>query len=119
MENPPSTQKFKGRVKDCDDNNNNNKNNNFNDEIEDGIHAREDINCYLVTNNDVSAKERANDRFNNEVVESQNNLINTDNDSIEFDLHSLMTENDTIDFEFSEKKDIRFNSIEESNLELK
>ena len=54
LENPPSTQKFKGEVKDCDDNNN--KNNNFNDE---------DINCYLVTNNDVSAKISANDHINN------------------------------------------------------
>ena len=30
-----------------------------------------------------------------------------------------MTENDTIDFEFFEKKDLRFNCIEESNLALK
>ena len=106
LENPLSTQKFKGRVKDCDDNNNNNKNNNFNDEIEDGIHASEDINCYLVTDNDVSANISDNNQINNEFVESQNNLINTDNDSIEFDLLSVMTENDTIDFEFFEKKKI-------------
>ena len=72
-----------------------------------------DVNCYLVTNNDDSATESANDKINNEFVESQNNLINTDNDLIEFDLRSLMTENDTIDFEFFKKEYIRFNSIEE------
>ena len=118
LENPCSTQKFKGVVKDCCDNTINN-NNNFKDAVEDEINASEDVNCFLVTNNDDSAKECANDKINNEFVESQNNLINTDNDLIEFDLRSLMTENDTIDFKFFEKQNIRFNSIEESDLALK